>query len=209
MRWRKILGWTPVSLFALLAAAGVGFVAAESWTPGVLLVGTLDGAQLGSLLIVLALGSGVVALVQATVLASRLRRPFWRVLIRLIAGLLLAAALPFGYALMFVAAFAAANSYQVLDVPGHRVAVRTFTWHHRSIDILEQDGMFFRPVALCGNALPLDGYDAFSAGQYETISRAGHTVVRFAQTPGEESYGGAAVLGTRPGDDVSASCGAN
>ena len=145
----------------MLAAAGVGLFAADSGTPGVLLVGTLDGSQLGVLLIALALVSGVIAMIQAVVLASRLRRPFWRVLIRLGAGLLLAAALPFGYALIFMAGFAAVKSYQLLDIPGHSVAVRTFMWHHRSLDILEQDGLFFRPVALCGNALPVEAYDAF------------------------------------------------
>ncbi|KQR54487.1 hypothetical protein ASF88_06820 [Leifsonia sp. Leaf336] len=196
----------PGGLFMLLATAGVWLFAADSGRPDVLLVGTLDGSQLGLLLIILAAGSAVVALIQTAVLASRLRQPLWRYLVRLIAGLLLAAAVPLAYALMLVAAFATVDSYQRLDVPGHNVAVRTFTWHHRSLDILEQDGLLFRPVALCGNPLPVDGYDAFSAGEYEVVVRGGHDVIRFAEGP-LGSFTGEAVLGATLGDDVSASCG--
>jgi|GEM_PF-2468745 len=196
----------PVTLSVLLAVAGVSLYAADSGPRGVLLVGTLDGSQLGLLLIMIATGCGVVALFQSAALAARLRRPLWRFLVRVVAGLLVLAALPFGCGLVFVAAFASVNSYQRLAVPGHTVVVRTLTWHHRSLAILEQDGLFFHSVALCGDPLPVDGYDAFAAGQYDVVARGGHDVLRFAKGP-RGSFTGEAALGARLGDDVSASCG--
>ncbi|WP_295123444.1 hypothetical protein [uncultured Leifsonia sp.] len=207
MRRRIALRWLPLALFVLLATTGVLLCAAESSGPGVLLVGTLDGYQLGMLLIVLATGTAVVALIQAAVLAGALKRPAWCLLIRLVAGLLIAVAVPFGHLLIVVAAFSAVNTYEPLAVRGHHVVLRTFTWHHRSFDLLEQDGALYEPVALCGDPLPVDGYDAFSAGRYDLVSRGGRDVIRFAEGP-VGPYTGAAVLGARPGDDVTGSCGA-
>lgn len=205
MRWRRALGWTPVTLFVSLVAAGIGLCAIHFGGSGVLLVGTLDSAQLGALLLVVAAACGVFAVIQAAILAARLRRPVLRVLVRLTSALLLLAAVPIGYLLMLSAAFSTVNEYRSLDIPGHNVVIRVFTWHHRSLDILEQDGTFFHEVAVCGGPLPVDGYDAFSTGQYELVFRGGRNVIRFAERPGG-ALTGEAVLGSRPGDNVSASC---
>lgn len=104
------------------------------------------------------------------------------------------------------AAFTTVDTYQPLTVRGHDVVLRIFTWHHRSFDILERDSALYEPVALC-DPLPVDGYDAFSAGRYELVSRGGRDVIRFAEGP-VGPYTGAAVLGARPGEDVAGSCGA-
>ena len=195
----------PLGLFAALTASGVLLDSVETGNPDVLLVGTLDGMQLGLLLLLFAAASGTIALIQAIVLVGRLRWAPVRVVVRLIAGVLLAAAVPVGYVLLIAAAFAFSHGYRPLTVPGHAVVVRSFTWHHTSLAILEQDGMLFHPVMLCGGSLPVDAYNAFSAGQYDIVSRGGRDVLRFAEGP-VGPYTGAAVLGTRPGEDVSGSC---
>lgn len=207
VRWRTVLGWSPVTLFAVLAGAGAGLCATDQGSPDVLVIGTLDGGQVGLLLLLCAAGCGVVALIQSAVLSGRLRRPLPRVLVRLTTALLLLTALPTGYLLMLAAELSTVTEYRPLAVSGHDVVVRTITWHHRSLDILERDGMLFHPIALCGDSLPVDAYDAFSAGQYDLASRGSRQVIRFAERPGGP-YGGEAVLGSRPGDDVSVSCGA-
>lgn len=195
----------PLGLFAALTVSGVWLDSVETGNQDVLLVGTLDGMQLGLLLLLIATASGTIALLQAIVLVGRLNWVPVRVLVRLIAGVLLAAAVPVGYLLLIAAAFAGSHGYRPLTVPGHTVVVRSFTWHHTSLDLLERDGMLFHPVALCGDPLPVDAYNAFSAGQYDIVSRGGRDVLRFAEGP-VGPYTGEAVLGTRPGDDVSASC---
>ncbi|TDP99831.1 hypothetical protein [Leifsonia sp. 109] len=205
MRWRTVLGWVPATLCIVLVAAGIWLDAARTGIPGVLLVGTLDSGQLSVLLVAIGAACGVVAAIQAAVLAGRLRRPFLRVLVRAVSGLLLLAALPVGYLLMLLAAFSSVHAYEPIAAPGHNVVVRSFTWHHRSLDLLEQDGLLFHEVAICGEGIPVDGYDAFAAGQYDLVSRGDRDVIRFAERPGGP-FTGEAILGSRPGDDVTASC---
>ena len=124
MRRRIALRWLPLALFVLLATTGVLLCAAESSGPGVLLVGTLDGYQLGVLLIVLATGTAVVALIQAAVLAGALKRPAWCLLIRLVAGLLIAVAVPFGHLLIVVTVFSTVGALRPPSWPMKPVEVR-------------------------------------------------------------------------------------
>ncbi|MGO4534192.1 hypothetical protein [Leifsonia sp. 2MCAF36] len=206
MHWRSILAWVPASLFALLVAAGWSLAALDLGAPEVLLLGTVDGSQAGMLVLLLGVGCGIFTAVQTAILAGRLRRWPLRVLARVASCLVLVAALPVGYVLVFAAAITTVNEYRPLAVPEHSVVVQTFSWHHRSQHLLEGDGLMFHEVALCGDALPLDGYDAFSAGRYELFSRGGRAMLRFAQRPGVPLTG-EAVLGSRPGDDVATICG--
>jgi len=140
VQWRIVLGWTPVTLFVALVAAGTWLCAVHLGDSGVFLFGALDAAQLGVLLLLAATACVVVAVIQAAVFAGRLGRLVLRVLVRAVSVLLLLAAIPAGYLLMLVAAFSSVHADRLLAVPGHTVVARSFTWHHHSLDLLEQDG---------------------------------------------------------------------
>jgi hypothetical protein len=205
VRWKSIWGWVPLAVFVMSSGAGAALVAVDSGTSGaVLLIGAADGSQIGMAMLLAGTAAAIVALFQAAVLSTSIRRRWLRFIVRTLATLLIFAALPGGYLLLVMAGFSTVNSYRPLEVPGRSVVVQTTTWHHVSRTILEGEGLLFRPVVACGTLL-IDGYDPFENGEYDTVARGGRDVLRFAQRPGG-SLTGEAVLGLLPGEDASAFC---
>jgi hypothetical protein len=168
MRWRLIMRWTPAALFVALFGAGAALLAVDVGASGaVLIIGAASGSQIGIVMTLAGTAAAIVALFQAAVLSTRLRR-------------------------------------RPLRVAGHSVVVQTTIWHHVSRTILEGEGLLFRPVVAC-RALPVEGYDPFTNGEYDMVARGGRDVLRFAQRPGGP-FTGEAVLGLRPGEDAAAFC---
>ncbi|MFE4470208.1 hypothetical protein ACFRFH_15455 [Leifsonia sp. NPDC056824] len=146
MRLRSVLQWTPSVLFVLLVGVGILLMTLEfDNTTTTLLVGELDGAQLGLTLLLVAAAVTVVLLGQLMVVVERVPWRWARVLTRVAAVAVWIALIPVALAMLYVLGWASSVEYVHLDVPGRDLAAYRSS-ASETIGLMERRGLFYERV---------------------------------------------------------------
>lgn len=146
MRLRTVLQWTPSLLFVLLVGVGIMLVALEfDDTTTTLLLGELDGAQLGLILLLVAVAVAVVLLGQLMVVVERVPWKWARVLTTVAAVAAWIALTPLALLMLYILGWVSIVEYAHLDVPGRDLAAYRSS-AAESIGVMERRGLFYVPV---------------------------------------------------------------